>query len=137
MEKRAWRGIGPKRRELLGIVCDSRRMLDVRTGMRGLTLVIVALAAGCKGNPTCEKFVEMSMSCPDTSLAEMTDEERSQTKSLLVGMCEGAMSDSTAGTSNAAEKKMVKEMNATVRKKAECVAAAKTCADAKTCDARD
>ena len=31
---------------------------------------------------------------------------------------------------------MVK-MNATIRKKAECVAAAKTCGDAKKCDASD
>ncbi len=56
---------------------------------------------------------------------------------LLVGMCEGAMNDSTAGTSNAKESAMVKEMNATIRRKAECVAAAKTCGDAAKCDASD
>jgi hypothetical protein len=111
-------------------------MLDVRIRMRGL-MVVVALLGGCKGNATCEKFVEMSMSCPDKDFASMTDEEKQQTKMLLVGMCEGAMTDSTAGTSNAKEAAMVKEMNATIRKKAECVAAAKTCGDAATCDASD
>ena len=116
-------------------------MRDVRTGMRGFTVllvtVIAALGAGCKGNATCQKFVEMSMSCPDKELQAMTDEEKSQTKGLMVGMCENAMNDSTLGTSNAKEKAMVKEMNATIRKKAECVAAAKTCGDAKKCDASD
>jgi len=110
-------------------------MLDVRTVMRGSLLVTMALVAACRGNPTCEKFVDMSMKCPDKDFAAMSDEERSQTKSLLVGMCEGAMSDSTVGTRTDAEKKMVKEMNATIRKKAECVAAAKSCDDAKQCDA--
>jgi len=104
--------------------------------MRTLMLV-VALLAGCKGNETCEKFVEMSMSCPDEDFASMSDAEKKQTKMMLVGLCQGAMNDSTAGTSNAQEKAMVKEMNATIRKKAECVAAAKTCGDAKKCDDRD
>ena len=114
-------------------------MLDVRTGMRGFQWLIVsglvATTAGCKGNPTCEKFVEMSMTCPDKDFEAMTDDEKSQTKSLLVGMCQNAMDDSTFGTRNDKEKAMVKEMNATVRKKAACGAAAKTCGDAKKCDA--
>lgn len=116
-------------------------MLDVRTGMRGFKLtfiaVLLASAAGCKGNATCKKFVEMSMSCPDEDFDEMTDEEKSQTKTLLVGMCESAMDDSTFGTRNDEEKTMVKEMNATVRKKAACVAAATTCGDAKKCDGKN
>lgn len=103
-------------------------MFDVRTDMRGWTLIIVALiaaaVAGCKGNATCEKFVEA-----------MTDEERSQTKGLLVGMCENAMNDSTFGSRDDKEKSMMKEMNASIRKKAACVVAANTCGDAKKCDA--
>ena len=107
--------------------------------MRGPTwrIIALALATGCKGNPTCEKFVELSMKCPDQGLAAMTDKERAQTKSMLAGMCESAMNDSTVGTRNAAEKKMLKEINATIRKKAECVAAATTCEDATKCDAPD
>ena len=116
-------------------------MSDVRTGMRGLFVMIavvaVAWGAGCKGNATCEKFVERSMNCPDKDFEAMSDDEKSQTKGLLVGMCENAMNDSTFGTKTDAEKKMMKELNATVRKKAECVAAAKTCGDAKKCDASD
>ncbi|MBA3452286.1 MAG: hypothetical protein H0T42_04220 [Deltaproteobacteria bacterium] len=108
-------------------------MLDVRTCMRGLTLVIIALVAGCKDNATCDKFVDMSMKCPDTDGTVMSDEERSQVKGLLVGMCQNAMHDSTLGSSNASEKMMMKEMNATIRKKAECVAAAASCEDAKKC----
>ncbi len=103
--------------------------------MRGPTLVLIALLAGCKGNPTCEKFVERSMNCPDLDGATLTDEERSQTKRLLTGMCQNAMDDSTFGTRNDREKKMMKDMNATIRKKAECVAAAASCDDAKKCDA--
>ena len=106
--------------------------------MRGFTVMIIVVAvasAGCKGNATCEKFVEMSMNCPDKDFEAMSDEEKSQTKGLLVGMCENAMNDSTFGTKTDAEKKMMKEMNASIRKKAECVAAAKTCGDAKKCDA--
>lgn len=103
--------------------------------MRSPTLLIIALVAGCKGNPTCEKFVDMSMKCPDKDTEAMTDDERSQTKDLLVGMCQNAMDDSTLGTRNDKEKQMVKEMNATIRKKAECVAAATGCEDAKKCDA--
>jgi hypothetical protein len=105
--------------------------------MRGPTLVLIGLLVGCKGNATCEKFVDMSMKCPGLEDATMTDEERSQTKELLSGMCQGAMDDSTLGTRNDKEKQMVKEMNATIRKKAECVAAAKSCEDAKKCDAKE
>lgn len=108
--------------------------------MRGPTLVLTVLVgvlAGCKGNPTCEKFVDMSMKCPGTEDATLTADERSQTKELLAGMCQNAMDDSTFGTRNDREKKMMKEMNATIRKKAECVAAAASCEDAKKCDASD
>lgn len=100
-----------------------------------MLIAVVALAApACrKGGETCDKFVERSMTCDGEEGTKMSDDERSQFKVMMSGMCEAAFSEETAGAEGEA-KKMMLEMYASVRTKAKCVAEAKDCAAAKACE---
>jgi hypothetical protein len=110
-------------------------MSIVRTFMRGVAFVLVSVLAACKGNPTCEKAVERSMTCPDKDLAALSSGERAQLKTLLIGTCANAMNDSIVGTSRTAKARS-KALNASMRKRATCMAAAADCAAAKLCDSK-
>jgi hypothetical protein len=104
----------------------------------GFVVVAVALfVPGCKkSNATCDKFVERQMTCPDKEREAMSDSEKSQLKTLMTGMCEASFNEETAGA-DGETKKMMLEMYASMRKKAECVAKAADCEAAAACEKLD
>jgi len=95
-------------------------------------VVVMILVGGCKkSNPTCDKFVDWSLKCPMED--ELSSEERSELKAMLVETCEAAMADATGGVP-ADQRDMVRKMNASIRRTAECKARATSCDEAKACE---
>jgi hypothetical protein len=100
------------------------------------TLLLAALGfgalAGCKkDHPQCDTYVDLAMKC-DADLKSAPSDERKMAKMMLGGMCEEAFKNDTSNV-DGETKKMVTEMYAEIRTRANCVAKANTCSQYDTC----
>ena len=108
-----------------------------RSALPAVLLALASLAAtGCKSKTakTCDKYVDIAMRCDKDKLTEgMTDEETSQARGILYGICTEAFHGDTEGAKGEA-KQMVLEMYDHITKAAECEAQATTCEERQRCE---
>ena len=101
--------------------------------MRTALLVLLVAASACKkSHATCDKSVDMMEQCDSSDLG--SGDEHDQALDLLRSMCREAYRDD-ARSVPPESRQLVLEGYAEIRKRAECVAHAKTCDDYKACTA--
>lgn len=90
-----------------------------------LFLLVIPFAACKKDYPQCEQFVELAVKC-DEDMKSAPANERKTARLMMGGMCEEAFKNDTSSVSGDT-KKMVTEMYAEIRERAECSAKANSC----------
>lgn len=98
-------------------------------------LVPLSLAACNKAPPQCERFVDLTMQC-DADIRAAPSAEQRTARAMMDGMCEEAFRNDTRSVSGDT-RKVVSELYAELRERAECTATASTCEQYARCTATD
>ncbi len=100
-----------------------------------VALVPLSLAACKKDHPQCDRFVDLTMQCDAEIQAAPSGEQRTA-RAMMDGMCEEAFRNDTSSVSGEA-RKVVSEMYAELRERADCTASASTCEQYARCTGAD
>lgn len=95
-------------------------------------LLLVSSAAACKKDyPQCDKFVDLAIKC-DEDMKSGPASEVKTARVMMGAMCEEAFKNDTSSVDGEA-KKMVTEMYAELRERADCTSKANTCEQYNKC----
>lgn len=98
-------------------------------------LLPLSLAACKKDHPQCERFVDLTMQC-DAEIQAAPSAEQRTARAMMDGMCEEAFRNDTSSVSGET-RKVVSEMYAELRNRADCTSTASTCEQYARCTATD
>ena len=107
------------------------RYVAMRTLTTTLLLATLSLAGCSKDYPQCETYVDLAMKC-DADIKSAPSGDKKSAKLVLGGMCEAAFKNDTDSVEGET-RRMVTEMYAEIRTRANCVAKANTCAQYDVC----
>jgi hypothetical protein len=96
-------------------------------------VITLPIAACTKDHPQCDRFVDLTMQCDAEIKAAPSGEQRTA-RAMMDGMCEEAFRNDTSSVSGET-RKIVSEMYAELRDRADCTATASTCEQYARCTA--